>query len=78
MHRYLILPHLPQKRVVLITNEVVAPLYLESVRGALEKAGISVVPVVLPDGEQHKNWATLGTVYDALLGAHCDRGAWPR
>jgi 3-dehydroquinate synthase len=70
----LILPHLPQKRVALITNEVVAPLYLASYRGALEKAGINVVPVILPDGEQNKNWATLGTVYDALLGAHCDRG----
>ncbi|OFZ96765.1 MAG: 3-dehydroquinate synthase [Betaproteobacteria bacterium RIFCSPLOWO2_02_FULL_62_17] len=70
----LILPHLQQKRVALITNEVVAPLYLERIRGALEQAGINVVPVVLPDGEQHKNWATLNTVYDALLGARCERG----
>jgi len=70
----LILPHLPQKRVALITNEVVAPLYLGEIRGALEQAGVKVVQVVLPDGEKFKSWATLNTIYDALLASHCERG----
>ena len=70
----LILPHLAQKRVALITNEVVAPLYLDTVRGALERVGVKVVPVVLPDGEQHKRWETLNKVYDELITARCERG----
>jgi 3-dehydroquinate synthase len=70
----LILPHLPQKRIALITNDVVAPLYLDCVRSALEGHGVKVVPIILPDGEQHKNWETLNKVYDALLAARCERG----
>ena len=70
----LILAHLPQKRVALITNEVVAPLYMENIRSALELAGVKVVSVVLPDGEKHKSYTTLNTIYDALLASHCERG----
>lgn len=70
----LVLPHLPQKRVALITNEVVAPLYLDMVRGALERAGVKVVTVVIPDGEKYKQWETLNKVYDQLLAARCERG----
>lgn len=70
----LVLPHLPQKRIALITNEVVAPLYLDMVRGALESAGVKVVTVVIPDGEKYKQWETLNKVYDQLLAARCERG----
>ena len=70
----LVIPHLAQKRVALVTNEVVAPYYLDTVRGALENAGVKVVPVILPDGEQFKNWETLNTVYDQLIAARCERG----
>ena len=70
----LIIPHLAQKRVALITNEVVAPLYLDTVRDALERVGVKVVPVILPDGEQHKHWQTLNKVYDELIAARCERG----
>jgi len=70
----LIIPHLPQKRVALITNEIVAPLYLSELQGALEKADVDVVPVILPDGESHKSWATLSKVFDALIAARCERG----
>ena len=70
----LILPHIKQKKVVVVTNTTVAPLYLEILRSALEGAGVSVQPVVLPDGEQFKTWETLNFVFDALLGARCERG----
>ena len=70
----LIVPHLKQKKVVVVSNTTVAPLYLERLRSTLEGAGISVLPVVLPDGEAYKNWETLNLVFDALLGAHCERG----
>jgi 3-dehydroquinate synthase len=42
------------------------------VRG-LEKAGVGVTPVILPDGEVHKNWESLNLIYDALLANRCDR-----
>jgi 3-dehydroquinate synthase len=55
-----------------VTNEVVAPLYLPRVRAALG-AGTRVVEVVVPDGEQAKSLATLETILDALLAARCGR-----
>lgn len=70
----LLLPHLKQKRVVVVTNTTVAPLYLASLAGALEVAGVRVMSVVLPDGEAHKNWETLNIIFDALLDARCERG----
>lgn len=70
----LILPHIKQKKVVVVTNTTVAPLYLDVLRSTLESGGISVLPVVLPDGEQFKTWETLNLVFDALLGARCERG----
>lgn len=69
----LLLPHLAQKRVAVVTNEVVAPLYLARLKAALEGAGVEVVTVVLPDGEQHKDWITLNKVFDELLAARCER-----
>ena len=69
----LILPHIRQKKVVVVTNVTVAPLYLEVLRSTLEKAGISMIPVVLPDGEQYKTWETLNLIFDGLLGARCER-----
>lgn len=69
----LLLPHIRQKKVVVVTNTTVAPLYLELLRSTLEKAGISTLPVILPDGEQYKTWQTLNLIFDALLSAHCER-----
>ncbi|EKE16733.1 MAG: hypothetical protein ACD_10C00831G0002 [uncultured bacterium] len=69
----LILPHIRQKKVVVVSNTTVAPLYLELLRSTLEKAGISMLPVILPDGEQYKTWQTLNLIFDALLAAHCER-----
>jgi 3-dehydroquinate synthase len=65
---------LPQPRVAVVTNTTVAPLFLDALSAGFARAQIGVVPVVLPDGEQHKNWETLNLVYDALLANRCDRG----
>jgi len=70
----LILPHLKQKKAVVVTNTTVGPLYLERLRATLSAGGVDVLPVVLPDGEQFKTWETLNLIFDALLGAHCERG----
>ena len=69
----LLVPHIKQKKVVVVSNTTVAPLYLERLRSTLENAGISVLPVILPDGEAYKNWETLNLIFDSLLGAHCER-----
>jgi len=69
----LLVPLLPQRRVALVTNQTVAPLYLDRVARALEAAGVTSVRVVVPDGEAHKNWSTLNKVFDALLENRCDR-----
>ncbi len=69
----LLLPHLVRKQVAVITNTTVAPLYLERFCQPLRDAGVSIVTIVLPDGEQYKTSETLGTIYDALLQNRCDR-----
>lgn len=69
----LIRPFLQGPRVALISNTTVAPLYLDAVARGLEEVGIGVTPVILPDGEAHKNWESLTLIYDALLASRCDR-----
>jgi 3-dehydroquinate synthase len=70
----LLVPHLGQKKVLVVSNTTVAPLYFDRLRSTLEKGGISVISVILPDGEKYKDWNTLNLIFDALLGAHCERG----
>jgi len=66
-------PHLAGHRAALVTNTVIGPIYGDRVASALRKAGVEVIEVVLPDGEEHKTWPTLNLVFNALLAAHCDR-----
>ena len=61
------------KHVVVVTNTVVAPLYLETVTASLHASGKRVDAIVLPDGEAHKNWESLMLIFDALLEKKCDR-----
>ncbi|HEY6044842.1 MAG TPA: 3-dehydroquinate synthase [Nitrosospira sp.] len=70
----LFLERLPQKRVAIVSNTTVAPLYMETLRSALDSHGVVSVPIVLPDGEEYKNWQTLNLIYDALLAHRCERG----
>ena len=69
----LILPHLAQKRVAVVTNTTIAPLYLDRLSATLAAAGIAVTPIVLPDGEAYKNWETLNLIFDALLTQRAER-----
>lgn len=68
-----ILPHLAQKRVAVVTNTTVGPLYLARLTAALEAGGVAVASVVLPDGEAYKNWETLNLIFDALLTQRAER-----
>jgi 3-dehydroquinate synthase len=69
----LIVPHLAQKRVAIVTNTTVGPLYLDRLTKTLTDAGIDVLPIVLPDGEAYKNWETLNLIFDALLSHRAER-----
>ena len=69
----LIATHLGQKRVAIVTNDRVGPMYMRALSGALSELGIDVVPVVLPDGEEHKDWQTLNRIFDTLLENGCER-----
>lgn len=66
-------PFVQRKKLVVVSNTTVAPLYLERLTATLARLGCQVVPVVLPDGEQFKNWETLNLIFDVLLREHCER-----
>jgi 3-dehydroquinate synthase len=60
-------------RIAVVSNTTVAPLYLERVGVALQREGWDPLPVILPDGESHKNSETLHRIFDALITARCER-----
>jgi 3-dehydroquinate synthase len=57
----------------IVSNTTVAPLYAARVLDALSARYRRTLLIELPDGEQHKDWASLNTVFDRLLQAGCDR-----
>ena len=59
---------------LIVSNTVVAPLYGKRLRRSLQDRFAKVHEVILPDGEQCKNWQTLTLIFDTLLHNHCDRG----
>ncbi len=65
--------HVGGKRAVIVTNTTVGPLYLEQLSDTLAAAGKEVTQIVLPDGEEEKNWASLMRIFDTLLAEKCDR-----
>lgn len=52
---------------VIVTNEVVQPLYSSALRGALSNRFKRVSELCIPDGEAHKNWSTLNLIFDRLI-----------
>lgn len=69
----LILPYLKRKQVAIVSNTTVAPLYMQAIAQPLRDAGVSVIEIILPDGEAYKNNETLQTIYDHLLQNRCER-----
>ena len=63
--------HLGQGQAVIITNDTVAPLYLDQVKQTLgDSYGWEII---LPDGETYKTLGTVSQIYDRLLRAKADR-----
>ncbi|MFQ5544476.1 MAG: 3-dehydroquinate synthase [Acidiferrobacterales bacterium] len=67
----LLTPHIVGNRIALVSNETVAPIYMEQLATGLSQ--YQPLPVVLPDGEQHKTLEVLDRIFTALLGERCDR-----
>jgi 3-dehydroquinate synthase len=63
-------PYLAGGSAALVTNDVVAPLYLSRVKKAI---GVTAVEIIVPDGEHAKAWDSLERIFDALLAARCGR-----
>ncbi|MFM1788067.1 MAG: bifunctional protein : 3-dehydroquinate synthase [Pseudomonadota bacterium] len=62
-------------RVVVVSHEVVMPLYGHQVLAALADLGCQTSQVVLPDGESHKDMTSLMKIFDHLMAEHVDRSA---
>jgi shikimate kinase/3-dehydroquinate synthase len=69
----LLAPRLPQKRAVVITDDSVARLHLQTLLDGLAQTGIATSQIVVPAGEASKNLETFGRVTDALLEAKVER-----
>jgi len=65
--------HIKGKQVLIVTNETVAPLYLDTVLGQLK--AYKSAQVILPDGERHKSLAVLSQIFDTLLTNKFGRSA---
>jgi shikimate kinase / 3-dehydroquinate synthase len=72
-HADLLLAHIPHKRVAIVSNSTVAPLYLAQLTASLKNIGVSTIEIVLPDGERYKTSETLNLIFDALLQYRCER-----
>lgn len=58
---------------MVVSNTTVAPLYARRLMAALRQRHGQVELIELPDGEDHKDWATLNLIFDALLAHGADR-----
>lgn len=57
-------PYIDGRQVLVVTNEIVAPLWLKPLRAALAEYELAVH--VMPDGEEQKSLETLGLLCDVL------------
>ncbi|MEQ1620668.1 MAG: 3-dehydroquinate synthase [Methylococcales bacterium] len=69
----LLTQHIKSKQVAIVTNETIAPLYLDKLVSNL--AHFSVETVILPDGEQFKTLEYVGKVFDKLLANKFSRNS---
>lgn len=63
------------RRIVVVSNPVVAPLYAEAALRSLERAGHRPSLITHPDGEAHKDLATWGALVEDALALGLDRQA---
>ena len=61
------------RRYIVVTNDVVGPMYFSAVAECLSSPGKSVEKIIIPDGEQFKSQETLTSIYDQLITKRADR-----
>ncbi|PKG57586.1 MULTISPECIES: 3-dehydroquinate synthase [unclassified Shewanella] len=64
--------YLKNKNILIVTNETIAPLYLEKVQAMLSDF-VCVTPVILPDGEQYKTLNQMDSIFTSLLQQNLGR-----
>ena len=72
--------HIPARHLLIVTNEIVAPLYLSTLLSTLlatptQTRERRIQSVILPDGESHKTLDTFGLIVDALIDNRLNRDA---
>lgn len=77
-----IVPWVAGAQACVVTDQTVAPLYLDTLRATLaahshsaKQTQVQVVAHILPCGEPHKNLAEVERIFECLLRARCDREA---
>jgi len=65
--------HLGKGKTLIVSNDRIAPLYLEALRSALPGQGVEVH--VIPDGERYKNVNAWSGIIDRLVGMRARRDA---
>jgi 3-dehydroquinate synthase len=68
-----LLSPLEARRAIIVTNPVVAQHHLGRLQSALSGAGFDSKIIVVPDGEAHKDWATLYDIHTRLLELNAER-----
>ncbi len=63
--------HISSKQVMVVSNDTVAPLYLDRVMQGL--SGFDAASLILPDGEQYKTLDTLNSIFTSLLESRFNR-----
>ena len=63
--------HISSQDAIIISNETVAPLYLDQLTVSLKNKKIQTI--ILPDGENYKNLSTMESIFNDLLTHRCAR-----
>ena len=63
-------------KVAVVTNPTVAPLYLDGMLKTLANSGFAAIPILVPDGEEHKNFPSLQIIYDRLIAERFERKSY--
>lgn len=61
------------RKLCIVTDSNVAPLYLEEVKEIAERCCRAVITFVFPAGEESKNLKTVQSLYETLILEHFDR-----
>ena len=64
-------PYIQGRKVLLVSNTTVAPIYMEQLKQTL--AAYQITDIILPDGEHYKNATILHQIYDVLIEQRHDR-----